>query len=317
MVRMRPRPVWHLRRGEKLYGRVSDRELRLLVELGHLKPDDLLWRSGFGGWKSAESVPGVLAPAQLPPVHSLSAQLSATKITALFSAAWRWVIRSQDKLARKLGSQWPKFHFGDFSELMQRRGALAGLLIAVMFVGSIDVAMRAFAIGAETSQKVVSPRTDNEQIVTAAPDTAKAVQTSSTNPDAAKTVRSPSEAKPEIDLTESGVLIVSNIHPTDGFTSKLSPGSLSPSEASAEPEPVTNTTHMSQSDPAAGPGQPDAAAQPDQFDTMPLPTRKPEGPIAKEAPRGKAALKRIAHRREDGEPKPLGFGNIGFNYYAQ
>jgi hypothetical protein len=181
MVRMRPRPVWHLRRGEKLYGRVSDRELRLLVELGHLKPDDLLWRSGFGGWKSAESVPGVLAPAQLPPVHSLSAQLSATKITALFSAAWRWVIRSREdarRLVRSIKySRSPKFHFGDFSELMQRRGALAGLLIAVMFVGSIDVAMRAFAIGAETSQKVVSPRTDNEQIVAAAPDTAKAVHT--------------------------------------------------------------------------------------------------------------------------------------------
>jgi hypothetical protein len=186
-----------------------------------------------------------------------------------------------------------------------------------MFVGSIDVAMRAFAIGAETSQKAVSPRTDNMQIVAAAPDTAKAVQTSFTLPDAAKTVRSPSEAKPEIDLTESGVLNVSNSHPTDGFTSKLNPGSLSPSEASAEPEPVTNTTHVSQSDPAAGPGQPDAAAQPDQFDTMPVPTRKPEGPIAKEAPGGKAALKRIAHRREDGEPKPLRFGNIGFNYYAQ
>jgi GYF domain 2 len=328
MVRMRPRPVWHLRRGQKLYGRVSDRELRLLVELGHLKSDDLLWRPGFGGWKSAESVPGVLAPAQLPPVHSLSAQLSA-KITALFSAAWRWVIRSQDharKLVRTLKYfRWPKFRFGDLSELMQRRGVLAGLLIAAMFAGSIDVAMRAFAIGAETSQKVVSPRTDNVQIVAAAPDTAKAVQTSFTNPDAGKTVRSPSEAKPEIDLTEgSGVLSVSNIHPTDGFTSKLSPGSLSPSEASAEPDSVTNTTHVSnnkslvsQSDPAAGPDQPDAAAQPDQFDTMPLPTRKPEGPMAKEAPQGKAALKRIAHRRENGEPKPLRFGNIGFNYYAQ
>jgi hypothetical protein len=193
---------------------------------------------------------------------------------------------------------------------------LAGLLIAAMFVGSIDVAMRAFAIGAETSQKAASPRTDNMQTVPAAPDTAKAVQTSFTPQDAAKTVRSPSEAKPEIDLAEqSRVLSVSNIDPTDGFTSKLSP--LSPSKASAEPESITNTTHVSQSDSAAGPDQPDAATQPDQFDTMPLPTRKPEGPIAKETPRGKTALKQIARRRGDGEPKPLRFGNIGFNYYAQ
>jgi len=318
MVPMHPRPVWHLRRGQKLYGRVSDRELRLLVELGHLKPDDQLWRSGFGGWKSAESVPGVLAPALPPPVHSLSAQLSA-KITTLFSAAWRWVIRSQvktRKLIRSLkSSRWPKFHFGDFSELMQRRGVLAGVLIAAMFVGSIDVAMRAFAIGAETSQKAASPRTDDMQIVAAAPDTAKAVQTSFTPQDAVETVRSPSEARPEINLTEeSGVLSVSNIHPTDGFTSKPSPSLLSPSEASAQPESVTNTTHVSQSDPSAAPDQSDAAPRPEQFGTMPLPTRKPEGPIAKEAPRGKVALKRIAHRRE---ARPLRFGNIGFDYYAQ
>jgi len=317
MVRMRPRPVWHLRRGQKLYGRVSDQELRLLVELGHLKSNDLLWRSGFGGWKSAESVPGVLNPGQLPPVHSISAQLSA-KITALFAAVWRWVIPSQATLARKLVSQWSKFHVDDFSELMRQRGALAGLLIAAMFVGSAEVAMRAFAIGAETSQKAASPRTDNVRIVAAAPDTAQAVLTSFTPQDAAKTVQSPSQSKPEIDSSDgSGVLSVSNIHPTDGFVSKPSPGSPWPSEASAEPESVTNTTHVPQSDPDAGPDQPDAAAQPDQFDTMPMPTRKPaEGSIAKEEPRGKAALKRIAHRRER-EPKPLRFGNIGFNYYAQ
>jgi hypothetical protein len=317
MVRVRPK-VWHLRRGEKLYGRVSDQELRLLVEIGQLKSDDLLWRSGFGGWKSAESVPGVLVPAQLPPVHSLSAQLSA-KITPLSSAAWRWVIRSQGdarKLVRSLRhSRWPKFDFGAFSELMRLRGALAGLLIAAVFVGSI-VAMRAFAIGPETSQKAASPRTD-VQIVAAAPDTAKAVQTSFTPPDAAKTAQSPSESKPEIDSTEgSGVLSVTNIHPTDGFISKPSPGSLSPSEASADADLVTITTHVSQSDAAAGRDQPDAAAQPDQVDTMPLPTRKPKGPIAKEAPRSPAS-KRIARRREDGEPKPFRFGNIGFSYYAQ
>jgi hypothetical protein len=225
----------------------------------------------------------------------------------------------QKKLVRTLKhSRWPKFHCGALSELMQHRRVLAGMLIAAMFVGSIGLAMRTFAIGAETSQKVASQRTDNMQIVAAAPDPAKAVQTSFAPQDAAKTVRSPSEAKPEIDLTEeSGVLGVSNIHPTDGFTSKLSPGSLSPSEASAEPESVSNTTRISQSDPAAGLDQPDAAAQPDQFDTMPLPTRKPEGPVSKEAPRGKAALKRMSHRREDGEPKPLRFGTIGFDYYAQ
>lgn len=93
MVRVHRRRVWHLRRGQKLYGRISDGELRLLVELGHLKSNDLLWRSGFGGWKSAESVPGVLAPPSLSPAQSSTTELLTTKISAPFSATWQEVIR--------------------------------------------------------------------------------------------------------------------------------------------------------------------------------------------------------------------------------
>jgi hypothetical protein len=195
---------------------------------------------------------------------------------------------------------------------MQWRGVFVGLLIAAAFVGSIDVAIRAFAIGAENTEKAASPKTQDLQIATPSPDTAKTVQISAP-PDAPKTIQSLSEPKPEIDLAEGQALSISDIHPTDGFASKPSPGSLSPLEASAGPDSVTNTTHVSQSDYAAEPDQPEAVARPDQFDAMPLPTRKPEGPIAKEAPRGKAALKRIAQRGRR-EPKPMRFGVIGYNY---
>jgi hypothetical protein len=279
MVRGSPR-VWHLRRGPKLYSRISDRELRLLAELGHLKSKDLLWRSGFGGWKSAASVPGVLAPAPLAPGQSSTAQSLTAKISALFS-----------------------------HRLMQRWGILVGFLIAAVLGGSIDVAMRASATGTETSEKAVSLQAQGLQTVVTTAESAKAVQSSPISPDGPITVQGPSDPKPESDPTqEGGVFSVSDIHPTDGVTSKPNPPSLLPSEASAEPASVTNGTK---------PEEADVAAQPDQFDAMPLPTRKPERPMAKEAPRSKATLNRIARRRGDQEPKPLRFGNVGYNYYAQ
>jgi GYF domain 2 len=303
MVRVRP-PVWHLRRGLKVYGRVSDRELRLLVEYGHLKANDLLWRSGFGGWKSAASVPGVLTPAPLAPAQSSTAQSLTAKIGALFSHHW---------------------------------GILVGFLMAAVLGGSIDVAMRASATGTETSEKAVSLQAQGLQTTAASPDAAKAVQSSPIAANGPKTVQALSEPKAESDPTQEGsVFSVSNIHPTDGFTSKPSPiekaanaaatdgftskpspASLPSSEDSAVAS-VTNPTSMAQVDSAAKPVETDAAsAQPDQSDAMSLPTRKPERSMAEETPRSKAMLKRIARRRSEQEPKPLPFGNIGYNYNPQ
>ena len=38
---------WHLARGGKEYGPITDRELFRLAEQGTLQPDDLLWKRGF------------------------------------------------------------------------------------------------------------------------------------------------------------------------------------------------------------------------------------------------------------------------------
>ena len=56
MLQVGSEPVWQLKRGQTVYKRISDRELLLLVELGHLKPGDLLRKPGLGGWKSAEAL---------------------------------------------------------------------------------------------------------------------------------------------------------------------------------------------------------------------------------------------------------------------
>jgi hypothetical protein len=62
MVQTHPEAVWQLMREQELYSGISDRELRLLAEFGHLKVGDLLWRPGLDGWRSGISSPGVLTP---------------------------------------------------------------------------------------------------------------------------------------------------------------------------------------------------------------------------------------------------------------
>lgn len=85
MVRAEAKFAWHLKRGQKIYGAISHRELRLLAELGHLRPDDSLWRPGLGSWISPSSVPGV--PPLVAPRDSQTKQWDLTRIRALFLTA--------------------------------------------------------------------------------------------------------------------------------------------------------------------------------------------------------------------------------------
>jgi len=57
---------WFIARDGKQHGPVSDSELKKIVELGHLKPTDLVWRQGFTDWRAAASVFTTLAAAQAP-----------------------------------------------------------------------------------------------------------------------------------------------------------------------------------------------------------------------------------------------------------
>jgi len=47
---------WYLARNGKQYGPLSDLELLKFIDLGHLEPNDLLWREGFNEWRSATVV---------------------------------------------------------------------------------------------------------------------------------------------------------------------------------------------------------------------------------------------------------------------
>src|SRR5262245_34088755 len=47
---------WFIARDGKQHGPLSDAEIRKLVELGHMRPTDLIWRQGFPDWRTAAAV---------------------------------------------------------------------------------------------------------------------------------------------------------------------------------------------------------------------------------------------------------------------
>lgn len=63
-----PDVQWYIARDGKQYGPVSTVEMAKLVELRHLRPNDLVWRPGFADWRPALTVfpPEVAALPQVP-----------------------------------------------------------------------------------------------------------------------------------------------------------------------------------------------------------------------------------------------------------
>src|SRR5690606_19820090 len=59
---------WYIARDGKQYGPLTDLEMRKFVELGHLRPSDLVWRYGFPDWRPALAVfPPQPRPQPAPP----------------------------------------------------------------------------------------------------------------------------------------------------------------------------------------------------------------------------------------------------------
>jgi hypothetical protein len=67
---------WYLARDGQQHGPVSDIEFRKIVELGFLRPTDLVWREGMVEWAPAETVVEMKRPA--PPAASVTRQPSVT-----------------------------------------------------------------------------------------------------------------------------------------------------------------------------------------------------------------------------------------------
>ena len=308
MVRAEARFAWHLKRGQKIYSSISHRELRLLAELGHLGPDDLLWRPGLGSWTSVSSAPGV--PPLLPPGDSQTKQWDLTKIGALFwtrmsalffaaSNDFRRLILSTRQRAPSIkgrlqlaynqaASYWTAFNLIEVRRHVRPQGIAAGLLVMAVFVGALDFAMKSSsATGnkAQISNSVVPKFQDRPSTALAGP---RPLWTN------------PSQLKPALDLTEAEVFNGSNGHPTGGFVLASNQTSESETESVAQasrPTPVFQTI--------AG------------TEGVPLPTKKPDRSFVKEAQPNAATLKRIAQRATRRAPKSMRFGIIGYNYNPQ
>jgi hypothetical protein len=305
MVRAEASFAWHLKRGQKIYSSISHRELRLLAEQGHLRPDDLLWRPGLSSWTSVSSVPGVppLLPRQTTQwdLTKISA-LFWTRMSALFLAAsndfYRLILSTRQhapsikgrlQLAYdRVASHWPAFNLIELLRHVRLQGIAAGLLVMAVFVGALDFAMKSSsATGnkAHIANSVTPKFQDRPSAALAGP---RPLWTN------------PSASKPALDLTEAEVFNVSNGHPTGGFVL----ASNQPSES--ESESVAQAPRPTQVFPSVA-----------GTEAVPLPTKKPDRSFVKEAQPNAATLKRIAQRPRGREPKSMRFGIIGYNYNPQ
>ena len=62
------RSVWYYMSGENRRGPVTEAQLKALVEIGSLRPADLVWRDGMSAWVEAARLPGLFpVPAAQPP----------------------------------------------------------------------------------------------------------------------------------------------------------------------------------------------------------------------------------------------------------
>jgi hypothetical protein len=296
MVRAEAKFAWHLKRGQKIYSAISHRELRLLAELGHLRPEDLLWRPGLRSWRSASSVPGV--PPLLPPGDSQTKQRGLTRIcalllrrmSALFFAALQHVRYVKGRLQNtyiRAASRWPNFDLNEVARHTPHQGMVAVLMV-IAVVGALDFALKSPSATGNKDQlanSVASKFQDRPSTALAAPRTLWT---------------DPLTLKPASDLTKAEVFNVSNGHPTGGFVLASSQTSKSQTESIAQaPRP----TPALQSEAAAG------------TEAVPLPTKKPERPSVRDARPN--TVKRIAERPKGRKPKSMRFGIIGYNYNPQ
>jgi hypothetical protein len=294
MLQVGSEPLWQLKRGQTVYKRISDRELLLLVELGHLKPGDLLRKPGLGDWKSAEALRGLITTPQRPSGCSFIAQAYAVQTKALLAATLEAVIRSQVKVTliakhhvRSLNffllrSYPPRGKKFDLAVLPRVRGQI-GLLIALVFLGSTGVAVLAsFGISAKNPIEHSLPtKLQDRQTAMPPPDTARPTKISNF-----------SELQPAAEPPASP--LVSNPLASESAAPK-SP-SVSQSESTAQTNPIFNLPSASQSAP--------------QTEPVPMPTRKPARPSTK-------AAKQMTQRQGPRERKAMRFGSIGYNYDPQ
>ena len=193
---------------------------------------------------------------------------------------------------------------------MRLQGTIIGLLIAAIFVGSLDVAVRTYsAIGThpQTKTEEVKPVKFQDRLGAVLEASQKPIQAPSIG--AVKPLQTSEPSNSNLGSDATAAFSVSNIQPTGGFVTAPATRPAS----SKHPDPDSSPT--SQSGPAAGPH------------SVSLNIRKPKRPTPIRAAELKAKTekskektekqKEESDRPEEKGPKPLAFGSIGYNYNPQ
>jgi hypothetical protein len=123
MAQANPKRVWHLSRRDEPPCVVSDKELLLLAELGHLRADDMLWRPDFDGYRTVRSLLGnIPAPNQIR-VKATPPSPGAVETTELYTM--------------------PTTELGRTKRRINLFGAV-GLLVAVVLLAGLGLAAYRF-----------------------------------------------------------------------------------------------------------------------------------------------------------------------------
>jgi hypothetical protein len=269
--------AWHLSRGNESHGPISDRELFLLAELGQLRSDDLLWRPGFDGWRTANSPPGVLSP---PPLPSGASLIARAAFRLRLDKIYNWLVARWGEFPL-LAKAWSKsiqlyvrdgythikqvrFDRGTFASRVRYPQLLVGLLLAVVGVCALDMARHSFfAISSQAAPHDSGlPEIANVALNSTTADTV--ISLPSTDPPVLE--EAASDQTINDDANGSSVI---DPQPSDALISIANPILDAPSTA------------------------------------VPLPTKKPAKPV------------KTVSTAQAGRPKPMRFGTIGFNYLDQ
>jgi hypothetical protein len=281
------RVAWHLKRGQKIYSYISQRELEALAKLGHLRPDDQLWRPGLARWQSPTTLPEVSPPPTTGRHRVRTARtLFWTRMSCLLSGIrnefrrLRPFIRQRALTAKgrlrraysRAAAKWPNLI--EVARSRPYQAILAGLFVIAAYASAIDFAAKStFA----TSRAPIAKSLES-----------KFQDRPSTELDTRVAL------KPTIDPA-ADVFSLSNGHPSGGSIR----ASKATSVAQAEPAQAVKPTPASQSEVAA------------TSDQVPLPTRKPDKPSVT------SALKRTVRHQKARQPRQIQFGVIGYNYTPQ
>jgi uncharacterized protein DUF4339 len=124
---------WYLAREGQQFGPISEAELAKFIELGHLQPNDLLWREGFPDWRPAMVV---FPPRTQQPQRSAAGPRTAGSAPARQpSSSDRLEVRPADNASR---SQTGRGEEATETEQRRGRGArMAMLLLVIAAMGAV------------------------------------------------------------------------------------------------------------------------------------------------------------------------------------